>query len=290
MKTRITAVCLLLMSLFTGAYAQRISIVTPDDMKPGEVIDTTLFKVQYKASMVLDTTATDKEPIAETLMLEVGKKLSLYYSYTMHVKDSVLREDMLKGASQDEFRKHAEQYKDGTVTQRIYKNYPTGKVTTLDRIGTSKFRCEEKNELPQWELLPDTATVLSYLCHKAVCHFKGRTYEAWYTLEIPRSDGPWKLGGLPGLILKVSDSRKHFVFECSGLEQCKNQAVIHFNGNNYETITRKALNKLYERFAKDPVGFITSTQPNVRIQVRDGAGNAITKPVPLPYNPIELSE
>ncbi len=290
MKTRFIVFSWLCLSFITGVYAQQVTIITPDDLKPGEVIDTTLFRVQYQATMRIDTLNVEKEPVTETMMLEVGKKLSQYYSYTIHVKDSVLHEDMIKGASQEEFRRHAEQYGDGMITYRIYKNYPAGKTTTLDRIGASKFRCEEKNETPKWELLPDTATVLSYLCHKAVCHFKGRTYEAWYTPEIPRSEGPWKLAGLPGLVLKASDSRGHYAFECTGLERCNGESVIQFKGDNCEVVTRKALNKVFERYVKDPVGFITSTQPNVRINVSDAAGNPITKPRPLPYNPIELTE
>lgn len=291
MKTRLFVCILFCLSMVTGVQAQfRMSIVTPDDLKPGTEIDSTLFSVQYQLTMVEDTVATDREPVKEVMMLEVGKKLSLFYSYTQHVRDSVLSDDMKRGASQDEFRKHAQQYAGGAVTYRIYKQYPAGKVTTLERIGTSKFRCEEKNEVPGWELLPDTATIVGYLCHKATCRFKGRTYEAWYTLEVPRSEGPWKLYGLPGLILKAADSRQHYVFECTGIEQNKKAASIMLSGGNYESVNRKGLTKIYERYVNDPVGFITSTQPNVTIKVNDQSGNAITKPMMLPYNPIELSE
>ena len=49
-------------------------------------------------------------------------------------------------------QQHAKAYGNGRITYRIYKNYPTGKVTTLDRLATSNFRCEEKNEEPVWTL------------------------------------------------------------------------------------------------------------------------------------------
>lgn len=281
--------CMTVLCMTTGTFAQRVTIVTSDDLKQGEPIDTTLFKVQYRMTIVEDTLATEKPPVAETMMLEVGKRHSLFYSYTEHVKDSVLLDDMVKGASRDEITKHAQQYGSGVITWRIYKNYPAGKVTTLDKLGMSKFRCEEKNEQPQWTLLTDTATILSYRCHKATCRFKGRTYEAWYTPEIPRSEGPWKLCGLPGLMLKAKDSRNNYVFECTGVEQCRNHPPLLLSGGTFESINRKALNKLYERYTKDPIGFITSTQPGVTVRVVDELGNATKSTQSLPYNPIELN-
>lgn len=292
MKTRIMMLLLCVsMVFFTTVSAQHITIVTPDDLKKGEIIDTTLFRVQYKLTTKEDTLAKDKQPVKETMMLEVGRKLSLFYSYTQYILDSVMVDDMTKGASQEEFMQHARQYGGGNVTYRIYKNYPAGKVTTLDKLGISKFRCEEINDLPQWQLKSDTITILSYLCHKATCHFKGRTYEAWYTLEIPRSEGPWKLTGLPGLILKAKDRGETYIFECTGVEQCRNNETIMLAGGTFEPVNRKALNKIYERYAKDPVGFITSTQPGVHIKVTDEHGNENVKtPKDLPYNPIELSD
>jgi len=40
-----------------------------------------------------------------------------------------------------------------------------------------------------------------YDCRRAIGKFRGREYEVWYTTDIPIPGGPFKLGGLPGLIL-----------------------------------------------------------------------------------------
>lgn len=159
----------------------------------------------------------------------------------------------------------------------------------MDALAASRFRCEEKEERPEWTLLPDTMTILSYPCRKATCHFKGRHYEAWYTPEIPKNEGPWKLCGLPGLILKAQDSQGHYTFICTGIELSRDKNPILFGGNDFEPISRKNLQKAYERYAADPIGYIALTSPQVKVTVTDDNGKPY-QPKNMPYNPIEREE
>lgn len=64
-----------------------------------------------------------------------------------------------------------------------------------------------------WAITPATATIAGYACQRATTTFGGRTWEAWFTREIPVADGPYKFCGLPGLIVKVGDERGHYVFK-----------------------------------------------------------------------------
>ncbi len=59
----------------------------------------------------------------------------------------------------------------------------------------------------EWKLESEEKTVGGIPCKRATVRFKGRDYVAWYAPSIPISNGPWKLGGLPGLILEASDVR-----------------------------------------------------------------------------------
>lgn len=66
----------------------------------------------------------------------------------------------------------------------------------------------------QWELLPERKKIGNLEARRAKGDFRGRTYLVWYTLEIPIPSGPFKLGGLPGLILEAetTDSQVRFLF------------------------------------------------------------------------------
>lgn len=71
----------------------------------------------------------------------------------------------------------------------------------------------------QWELLDETAEIGGYLCNAAMAEFRGRAWKAWFTTEIAVPAGPWKLHGLPGLILKAEDSEGLFSFNCLSVSQ-----------------------------------------------------------------------
>ena len=279
MKKLFLCICFIAASLqpfLLNAQFQRITIKK-------EPIDEVQFIVQYQTKMITDTLNPEKVT-EESMILKVGAKSSVYYSYTGFVADSIMKEQIPINVNGAQIRANTQGIKFGIIKYQIYKNYPAGKITTLDFVGANNFRCEEENEIPSWQLMNDTMTILSYSCQKAVCHFKGRDYEAWFTSEIPRSEGPWKLHGLPGLILKATDSQGHYTFECTGMIN-KSEELL-FGANGYETISRKNLNRVYERYATDPIGYVTSSSPNIKVIVKDESGDNKTIKN-MPYNPIE---
>lgn len=283
MKKIIFCVFLLMCQLVS---AQRFNIVSSAPTKKPTTIDSLLFTVQYTATTREDVKKPD-ELTDETVRLRIGNNVSEYYSYTVFVGDSVLQVDFASGASQQTINEHAQQFGNGIISHRIYKNYPKGKLTTLDRVVSDDYKVEEPLPKINWTITSDTLTVCGYLCKKATARFLGRDYEAWFTPEIPRSDGPWKLQGLPGLILKASDSKNDYQFVATGIEQAKKAEAITFPNKEYRPISRQGLNALQKRLCEDPVGFIHATSPNVSVKVTDEMGNEVKK-YSNPYNPIEL--
>lgn len=77
-----------------------------------------------------------------------------------------------------------------------------------------------------WEILPDEKRIDSMLCVKARCHFRGRDYIAWFVPEIPLPYGPWKMGGLPGLIVDLQDADENLVIQLQSIHSTSSAIVL----------------------------------------------------------------
>ncbi|HBK70462.1 MAG TPA: GLPGLI family protein [Flavobacteriaceae bacterium] len=70
----------------------------------------------------------------------------------------------------------------------------------------------------KWDLHSETKKIGKFICQKATIDFRGRSYTAWFTNEIPVPFGPWKFQGLSGLILEVYDTDKVFHITSSKIQ------------------------------------------------------------------------
>lgn len=89
----------------------------------------------------------------------------------------------------------------------------------------------------EWQLLDGADSVAGYACKIAQTHFRGRVWKAWYTLQIPIPTGPWKLHGLPGIILRAVDQTGTYSFECIGIET-DSQSIYEYVPMRSTAVTR----------------------------------------------------
>lgn len=103
--------------------------------------------------------------------------------------------------------------KDGkkyTSTQLDVKNHyfnDFSSNTFMARLHSRSTTHMIKDKIPrlEWTLGTDQRTILGYPCKNAtIASYKGFDVEAWYTPEIPISNGPLEYGGLPGMILELN--------------------------------------------------------------------------------------
>jgi GLPGLI family protein len=77
-----------------------------------------------------------------------------------------------------------------------------------------------------WDITEETKKIGKYEVQKATAHFRGRDYTAWFTQEIPVPYGPWKLVGLPGLILEAYDTNKEIYWYFKNIEYPTKQTYL----------------------------------------------------------------
>tara|TARA_R110002126_G_scaffold77796_3_gene193979 strand:- start:48139 stop:48984 length:846 start_codon:yes stop_codon:yes gene_type:complete len=112
-----------------------------------------------------------------------------------------------------------------------YKNTKDQRFAKQTEIQGKVFLI--KDELPKydWQMAAETKNIGQYTCYKAtyseevenkkISFINGETKEevtketkittAWYTLQIPVSNGPGDYQGLPGLILEINDGKNVIV-------------------------------------------------------------------------------
>src|SRR3546814_12316359 len=69
-----------------------------------------------------------------------------------------------------------------------------------------------------WNLSEDNATIGDFVCQLAYADYGGRRWMAYFYPNIPLSDGPYKFGGLPGLIVRIVDENEHWDFTLVSIE------------------------------------------------------------------------
>jgi len=92
----------------------------------------------------------------------------------------------------------------------VWTGYPEGQTTVREFIFPHDYEGYESTPDIVWTLTNDTLTVSGYYCQTATCKFRGVAWTVCYTEEIPSSAGPWRLRGLPGLIVKAENEAHTF--------------------------------------------------------------------------------
>lgn len=94
----------------------------------------------------------------------------------------------------------------------VYKDYRKNEMYLKQNIQFKFLILKDSIDIFDWEILNSRKTILGINCQYAKMNFRGRSYEAWFTTELP-AGGPWKFDGLPGLILEIRSLDDYIKFE-----------------------------------------------------------------------------
>ena len=223
------------------------------------VIESSILEVRYEV-----THEKDKDMYA----LRCGKNVSQYFSLNK------LRDDSLRASPDPAMRNivldemlEAAMHRDDPSKQRpaspghgdyLYWNLTEGEVSVYTRVFGNKYLVEEEIPTMEWTIGEDSVqTILGYECHKATTKFRGREWNVWFTEEIPVSLGPWKLNGLPGIILQAECSG-YITITASELMTSGISPVTFYNHADYkfQPVDRKKYLKMKTNPSSYPAGTI----------------------------------
>ncbi|TZF96009.1 GLPGLI family protein [Chryseobacterium panacisoli] len=155
---------------------------------------------------------------SERTFLDVKGNRSLFISENKLIRDSLfaavrteVKENKKeeKDFSKQEGRKH---FEPTFFEYFIMKAIPEQKVYYYEKEAGKQIYYQEDRPV-KWEVANGVEKQNGYSAQKAVTEFGGRVWTAWFTKDIPLSDGPYKFSGLPGLIVKLEDDKGDYKFD-----------------------------------------------------------------------------
>ncbi len=179
--------------------------------------------------------------------------------------DGVMNWDLSKGPSKK-------------VYTYVFSNLSDGILTHFGKYGEDLgYYTEPINEMI-WTVVEDsTSTVLGYDCILAETDYHGRHWKAWFAPELPMSFGPWKLRGLPGLILKA-DADGGFSFMANGIERSERFMTPMYLQSDYTKVDRKKALADAEYYINNEENIMNAQGQSVKIYMLDDNGNKVEVP------------
>jgi len=166
-------------------------------------------------------------------------------------------------------------YMSGTIIQRsgsstlvIYKNYLDKLMLSQSKLEGKEYLIEEPLTEIKWKIGRKKREISGFHCIEATTKTStGTPVVAWYTPDIPVSDGPLSYWGLPGLILYMDINNGGRVISCTSVEPVDDLPAIE-TPTEGERVSRKQFNKMRE-------DWMQRIQNNARLE-RGGNSTIIT--------------
>ncbi|WP_028295766.1 GLPGLI family protein [Olivibacter sitiensis] len=245
--------------------------------------NTIIAKATYHFVYIDDTTQRDK-PRQEDMVLYLGKEASLYRRVAE--EESQFYQHKAAGGSDANFDLNSLLEK--TASQISFPK--ENKSYTVERIIESMFLISDTLPNIPWQIVDENKEIGGYNAQKAIAHFKGRTYTAWFSADVPFPFGPWKLQGLPGLILEAADNKGEVAFQYLGFEQLpqRNTVIAVPKDIKIKKLSQKNFNKIHQAFLADPSSFIKATTGATSVAAGRPAGAGANFKPKQQNNPLEL--
>lgn len=180
----------------------------------------------------------------------------------------------------------------------VLTNIEKSKVISRETLYPYRYETHETVADVDWKLINDTLMINGFRCLRATGKLYGKQWTVWYTKDICSSAGPWKLRGLPGLVVKAIDAEGVHCFELYETRK-ERKFISYIEQPDYKKLSRKKFVKLKNkaldnpRYAKEPTYYVEK-QPDDVVEIDyDGVLYYVANHIIIPqkahvYQPLEL--
>lgn len=214
------------------------------------------YRVSYKLTYKLDSTDLESSK-SEIMWLFANNESSLFLSRGAALKDSMSVNVSVADIGSERWKSRIKAAKTD-FKYKIFKNKSKNKLGYGIKLMDDKLYYSQDIDKIQWEIQAEAKEIAGYQVQKATTSFAGRDYIAWFTPEIPLSDGPYKFAGLPGLIVEIRDTEDEYIFEFKGFEELDNPLEYHIVPKGFKEVKKKELLDLVSTYEKDPISYINN--------------------------------
>lgn len=172
------------------------------------LIDSLKYRADYQLSYQNDSIDVYSKD-QENFILFIGNLQSLFVSENTFKRDS-LKNALIKSRNISGF--NLANVPKSEFSYRIVKNRSDKSIVFYDLLFRTSINYKESVKL-DWDLTDQKEKIGSLMCGIAYVNYGGRRYKTWYSSDIPIPEGPYKFFGLPGLIIKMEDTKGHYKFE-----------------------------------------------------------------------------
>lgn len=241
-------------------------------------------KATYKTHRKVDFKMKDKKggnsDLQKQLQAQLLKQFQKTYTLNFTKSESTYKQNEELSTPQAQNGISIQIMGNGGGTDVLYKNVADKRFVNKTEISGKRFLIKDKLSELDWEMTSETKNIGNYTCYKATRKREetrtsfsmtdGEREEkkekvtietvAWYTSQVPVSNGPGSFWGLPGLILEIQDGKQTIV--CTEIVMNPSDKINIKEPSKGKKVTQEKFDKIMDKHSKEMMERFKSKRKN----------------------------
>lgn len=220
------------------------------------------YKLHRKFDMKMGGEGENVE-LQKQIQAQLSKQMQREYTLSFTREESLYKQEEKLSVPSPQQSGFKIEINDGS--DLLYKNIKENRYSNQTDIMGKQFLIKDAIQKQKWELGKEKKFIGEYECYKATYKDeytmqtieegeiievkKDRLVTAWYTPQIPISNGPAEYEGLPGLILEINDGQLTLI--CSKIVMNPKETITITEPKKGKVVTEEKFGAIMEKKNKE---------------------------------------